>query len=177
MDGAHDLLAPAWPRGALALARIGPGGDRDNHVEMLEAARVGIAMPHAPAEVRAIGDRVALRQEHGGLLRSLGEVLPRYPARAAAARGRGRRATQEASMPRVKEIEDEGNDPILTELFAKERELFGAVLNTSKVYAHCPPILKAAKQLSASIERSGQLPAALLPLVYLRVALINGCPF
>jgi alkylhydroperoxidase family enzyme len=80
-------------------------------------------------------------------------------------------------MPRVREIEDEGGDAILKDIFAKEREIFGAVLNTTKVYAHCPPILKAAKQLSASIERSGQLPAPLLPLVYLRVALINGCPF
>jgi len=80
-------------------------------------------------------------------------------------------------MPRVKEIEDDGGDPILEEIFAKERDFFGAVLNTTKVYAHCPPILKAAKQLSASIERSGLLPASLLPLVYLRVALINGCPF
>ena len=52
-------------------------------------------------------------------------------------------------MPRVREIEDDGGDPIL----------------------------KAAKQLSVSIEKSGRLPAALLPLVYLRVALINGCPF
>jgi alkylhydroperoxidase family enzyme len=80
-------------------------------------------------------------------------------------------------MPRVIEIEDDGGDPTLKEIFAKEREFFGAVLNTTKVYAHCPPILKAAKQLSASIERSGLLPASLLPLVYLRVALINGCPF
>lgn len=80
-------------------------------------------------------------------------------------------------MPRVREIEDPGDDPILTELFAKEREIFGGVLNTTKVYAHCPPILRAAKQLTASIEKSGQLPSALLPLVYLRVALINGCPF
>ena len=56
-------------------------------------------------------------------------------------------------------------------------ELFGGLLNTTKVFAHCPPILKAAKQLSASIEKSGRLPAALVPLVYLRVALINGCPF
>ena len=90
-------------------------------------------------------------------------------------------------MPRVREIEDDGGDPILKEIFAKERELFGAVFNTTKVYAHCPPILKAAKQLSVSIEeqratieedlKSGRLPAALLPLVYLRVALINGCPF
>ncbi len=80
-------------------------------------------------------------------------------------------------MPRVNEIEDAGDDPILTDIFAKERDLFGSLLNTTKVLAHCPPILKAAKQLSASIEKSGQLPASLLPLIYLRVALINGCPF
>jgi len=80
-------------------------------------------------------------------------------------------------MPRVKEIDDDGGDPILEDIFAKEREVFGDLLNTTKVYAHCPPILKAAKQLSASIERSGLLPSALLPLIYLRVALINGCPF
>lgn len=80
-------------------------------------------------------------------------------------------------MPRVKEIEDDGGDPILTEVFAREREMFGELLNSTKVYAHCPPILKAAKQLSAALEKSGQLPSGLLPLVYLRVALINGCPF
>ena len=80
-------------------------------------------------------------------------------------------------MPRVREIQDDGGDPTLKELFAKERELFGELFNTTKVFAHCPPILKAAKQLSASIERSGRLPAALVPLIYLRVALINGCPF
>jgi alkylhydroperoxidase family enzyme len=80
-------------------------------------------------------------------------------------------------MPRVREIADDGGDPILREVFARERELFGDLLNPTKVFAHCPPILKAAKQLGASIERSGQLPAALLPLVYLRVAQLNGCPF
>ena len=80
-------------------------------------------------------------------------------------------------MPRVREIDDAGDDPILTDLFAKEREVFGDLLNTPKVLAHCPPILRAAKQLGASIERSGRLPSSLLPLVYLRVALINGCPF
>jgi alkylhydroperoxidase family enzyme len=80
-------------------------------------------------------------------------------------------------VPRVREIDDPGDDPILTDLFAKEREVFGDLLNTTKVMAHCPPILRAAKQLGASIERSGRLPSSLLPLVYLRVALINGCPF
>lgn len=80
-------------------------------------------------------------------------------------------------MPRVREIEDDAGDPILKDVFDKERAAFGALLNTSKVLAHCPPILRAAKQLGASIERSGRLPAPLLPLIYLRVALINGCPF
>ena len=80
-------------------------------------------------------------------------------------------------MPRVREIDDDRGDPILREVFAREREIFGDLLNTTKVQAHCPPIMKAAKQLSAAVEKSGQLPAGLLPLVYLRVALINGCPF
>ena len=43
--------------------------------------------------------------------------------------------------------------------------------------AHCPPILRAAKLLGASIEQSGQLPKVLLSLVNFRVASINGCPF
>ena len=80
-------------------------------------------------------------------------------------------------MPRVREIEDDAGDPVLAEVFRRQREMFGDLLNPTKVMAHCPPILKAAKQLSVSIERSGLLPASLLPLVYLRVALINGCPF
>jgi alkylhydroperoxidase family enzyme len=80
-------------------------------------------------------------------------------------------------MPRVREIEEDGGDAVLKDVFDRERGIFGAVLNTTKVYAHCPPILKAAKQLSMAIEKSGLLPAALLPLIYLRVALINGCPF
>jgi len=80
-------------------------------------------------------------------------------------------------MPRISEIEDAGSDPVLKEVFAKEREVFGDLLNPTKVMAHCPPILHAAKQLGASIEQSGQLPKALLSLVNFRVASINGCPF
>ena len=80
-------------------------------------------------------------------------------------------------MPRVREIEEDGGDPILKDLFAKEREAFGDLLNPTKVMAHCPPILEAAKALGAAIGRSGQLPKGLVPLVSLRVASINGCPF
>jgi alkylhydroperoxidase family enzyme len=80
-------------------------------------------------------------------------------------------------MPRVREIEEPGDDPILSDIFAREREVFGSILNPTKVQAHTPGIMKAAKQLSAALERSGLLPPQLLALVYLRVALINGCPF
>jgi len=80
-------------------------------------------------------------------------------------------------MPRVREIEDPGDDPLLRETYAKEQEVFGFVLNTTKVQAHTPGIMKAAKQLSAAVDRSGLLAKELLALVYLRVALINGCPF
>ena len=61
-------------------------------------------------------------------------------------------------------------------MFDKEREMFGGLLNPTKVMAHCPPILRAARLLGASIEQSGQLPKALLPLVYLRVAIDQRLP-
>jgi alkylhydroperoxidase family enzyme len=80
-------------------------------------------------------------------------------------------------MPRVSEIEEDGGDPTLKAIFDKQHELFGGVLNPAKVMAHCPPILRAAGLLGASIEQSGQLPKSLPPLIYLRVASINGCPF
>jgi len=80
-------------------------------------------------------------------------------------------------MPRVREIDEPGDDPVLRETFAKETETFGFVLNTTKIQAHTPGIMMAAKQLSAAVERSGLLAPELLALVYLRVALINGCPF
>jgi alkylhydroperoxidase family enzyme len=80
-------------------------------------------------------------------------------------------------MPRIREIDDPGDDPILKEVFAREQQIFGGILNPTKVQAHTPGIMKAAKQLSVAVERSGLLPPQLLALVYLRVALINGCPF
>lgn len=80
-------------------------------------------------------------------------------------------------MPRVREIDDPGDDALLKEVFARDHDIFGFLLNTTKVQAHCPPILKAAKQLSAALEKSGRLPGELVALICLRVAQINGCPF
>ena len=80
-------------------------------------------------------------------------------------------------MPRVSGIEEDGGDPILKASFDRQREMYGGLLNPAKVMAHCPPILRASALLGQSIEQSGLLPKALLPLVYVRVATINGCPF
>ncbi len=80
-------------------------------------------------------------------------------------------------MPRVTEIDDDRGDPVLRQAFAQDHERYGAPLNTTKVFAHCPPILEAARQLSAAVERSGHLDPQIRALVYLRVALLNGCPF
>ena len=80
-------------------------------------------------------------------------------------------------MPRVSEIEGEGGEPTLGSIFAKERELFGGPLNTTKVYAHRPPVLKAMKDMAEAIERGALIEPQLRSLVYLKVALLNGCPF
>ncbi len=80
-------------------------------------------------------------------------------------------------MPRVPEITDDGGDPTLEQMFARERQLYGDVLNPTRVMAHCPPVLAAAKNLYASFAESGLVPASLHALVHVRVAAINGCPF
>jgi len=80
-------------------------------------------------------------------------------------------------MPRVSEIEDDHGEPTLQPIFAKERELFDGPLNTTKIYAHRPPVLKAMKDMAEAIERGGLVDSQLRSLVYLKVALLNGCPF
>ncbi len=80
-------------------------------------------------------------------------------------------------MPLVSEVTEDGGDPVLSKIFARQREMFGDLLNPTKVMAHCPPILEASARLSAALEQSNRLPAGLRALLYLRVATINGCPF
>jgi alkylhydroperoxidase family enzyme len=80
-------------------------------------------------------------------------------------------------MPHVSEITEDGGDPILSKMFARQREIFGDLLNPAKVMAHCPPILEASARLGLALEQSNRLPASLRSLLYLRVATINGCPF
>lgn len=80
-------------------------------------------------------------------------------------------------MARVSEIESDRGDATLGPIFAKEHELFGGPLNTTKIYAHRPLVLKAMKDTAEALERSGLIEPQLRSLLYLRVALLNGCPF
>ena len=83
-----ELLPGAATKGAalaclaahlgMALDRVAAVGDQDNDLEMIRAAGLGIAMPHAPDEVRAAADRVAHPPGAGGLLRTLAELLPEF---------------------------------------------------------------------------------------------------
>jgi alkylhydroperoxidase family enzyme len=92
-------------------------------------------------------------------------------------RGRSLAQIEGIAMPRITEIDDADTDPTLARVFARERKVFGELLNPTRVMAHCPPIFETAKTLYAAFEVSALLPASLLALVYVRVATINGCLF
>ena len=81
-----EVVPPAASKGAalvrlaryleVPMDRIIAVGDQENDVEMLRAAGLGIAMPHAPEPVRSAADRVAPPAAEGGILALLRELLP-----------------------------------------------------------------------------------------------------
>lgn len=81
-----ELVPPDASKGAalqrlahyleLPVERIVAVGDQENDVEMLRAAGLGIAMPHAPEAVRRAADRIAPAPAAGGLLALLREIAP-----------------------------------------------------------------------------------------------------
>jgi Cof subfamily protein (haloacid dehalogenase superfamily) len=60
------------------LARVIAAGDQENDIEMISEAGMGIAMAHAPDEVKAAADCVAPPPEQGGLLALLSRLCPGY---------------------------------------------------------------------------------------------------
>jgi len=60
------------------LERVIAIGDQENDVEMIRAAGMGVAMPHAPEFVRAAADRVAPTPDAGGLLALFRELIPEH---------------------------------------------------------------------------------------------------
>ena len=80
-------------------------------------------------------------------------------------------------MPRLTPIEKEQARPEALPFFELDEERYGLVLNSTKIYAHHLPVLRAVKGLAAGYNEVTELPIALKALVRLRVATLNGCPF
>ena len=80
-------------------------------------------------------------------------------------------------MARISEITDDGGDPTLKPIFDRQRELFGDILNTTKVMAHCPPILRAAGADGPGDRAVGAAAQGAAAADLSGVATINGCPF
>jgi Cof subfamily protein (haloacid dehalogenase superfamily) len=83
-----ELVPPAASKGdalrrlahylEVPMERIISVGDQENDLDMLRAAGLGIAMPHAPEPVRRAADRVAPAPDAGGLVALLRELLPEH---------------------------------------------------------------------------------------------------
>jgi len=80
-------------------------------------------------------------------------------------------------MPRIPEAPLPPADPLARELFDKNVEQYGFVLNTSRIYGRRPTIMQGLAQLQAGVDASGLIEPALKALVNVRVAALNGCPF
>lgn len=60
----------------IPLERVIAVGDQENDLEMIQAAGLGIAMPHSPPQVQAAAARVAPAGAAGGLASLLTEICP-----------------------------------------------------------------------------------------------------
>ncbi len=80
-------------------------------------------------------------------------------------------------MTRIRPLTEEEVPPESRVHFQRDRKTFGTALNSTGVYAHCPPILDAGKALGAAIEQSGRLPRQLRCLINIKAASLVGCPF
>lgn len=80
-------------------------------------------------------------------------------------------------MPRVHPVTEQEADPEIREYLRKDMSVFGTVLNSSRVSAHRPSIMKGAKGLGTGIEQSGLLSRQLRCLVSVKSASMIGCPF
>jgi alkylhydroperoxidase family enzyme len=80
-------------------------------------------------------------------------------------------------MDRIKPLDRDEAHPDAQPFFDQDVRAFGLVLNPTRVLAHRPPILAAARGLSRSVAKEATLPAGLRSLVCVRIATLVGCPF
>ncbi len=80
-------------------------------------------------------------------------------------------------MPRIPEVPLPPEDPLAKELFERQTEEYGFVLNTARITGHRPTIMRGLAQLQEGVNLSGLIDPALKALINVRVASHNGCPF
>lgn len=80
-------------------------------------------------------------------------------------------------MPRIRPLTEDEVGPESREHFQRSRASFGTVLQSTGLYAYCPPILEGTRALGAAMERSGQLSRELRCLLNVKAASLVGCPF
>ena len=80
-------------------------------------------------------------------------------------------------MARIRPLKEEEVLPENRGRFESNQAKFGTVLNSTGVYAYCPPILNGVTAMGAGIEGSGLLSRQLHCLLNIRVASMVGCAF
>jgi len=80
-------------------------------------------------------------------------------------------------MKRIHPLTEKDVPPETRVHFQRDHAAFGTTLNSTMIYAHCPPILNAAKVLGAAIEESGRVSRQLRCLINIKAASLVGCPF
>ncbi len=80
-------------------------------------------------------------------------------------------------MARVPELTPDSADDALRTIMQSQEEMFGFVLNPTRVMGHVPGVVAASARLGQAIDDGGNLEDSLRYLVYSKVAALNGCPF
>jgi hypothetical protein len=80
-------------------------------------------------------------------------------------------------MPRLKPLEQHEAPEEAQPFYEKDRELYGTVLNNTKLYAYNVEVLKGIKGFAAAFAETKAIQLDQKALIRVRVATLNGCPF
>lgn len=80
-------------------------------------------------------------------------------------------------MPRIPPLDRDSAPAEAQPFFDRDLEVFGQVLNSTRIAAYRPAIAAAAKGLGQTVAEGGLIPAQLRLLMNVRVASLVGCPF
>jgi hypothetical protein len=80
-------------------------------------------------------------------------------------------------MPRLNPLEWHEAPEEARPFYDKDLELYGTVLNNTKLYAYNVEVLKAIKGFAAAFAETKAIHLDQKALIRVRVATLNGCPF